>query len=146
METTISVRQMVQIKNTAKNVAADVVKKQRIAKKIVELKKEYDEVSGRIDAWQAPIKSMTGGFTTEDLIVREVKPYMNEDGTQKQDKQGHLLTNTEFIPNTKLVRFDENRRVYVIEIPETPEANITDCSNNSSMKNTEPVTVGPSFD
>lgn len=125
METTISIRQMAQIKNTAKNVAADVVKKNKLAAKIVELKKEYDLTSERIDAWQAPIKSMTNGLTTEDLIIREVKPYLDENGNQKTDKQGNSLTITTYVPNTNKITFDETRRIYVVkeevnEIPQTP--------------------------
>jgi len=115
---TITVRQMAQIKNTAKNVAADVAKKNKIAEKIVALKKEYDEVSARVEAWQAPIRSMANGLTTEELVIREVKPYLDENGNQKVDsKNGNALTITTYTPNTKVVTFDEEKRVYVINTP-----------------------------
>lgn len=60
------------IKRTAQNVASYVAKKESINNKIAALKKELEnEVQPLIDVFQGPIKEMTGGYTTEDLVIKE---------------------------------------------------------------------------
>ena len=56
------------IKRTAQNVERFVVKKTKTLEKIAELQEELESIQRMIDSWQAPIKEMTGGYTTEDLI------------------------------------------------------------------------------
>ena len=60
------------IKRTAQNVATFVTKKEKIDAKIAELEAEKASLQPMIDAFQGPIKDMTGGYTTEDLVQREV--------------------------------------------------------------------------
>ena len=61
------------LKRTAANVRREVSQKERLTKKINELTSELSKVQERIDAWQAPIKSMTGGYSTEELVERVVE-------------------------------------------------------------------------
>lgn len=61
------------LKRTAANVSREVSQKERLTKKINELTAELSKVQERIDAWQAPIKSMTGGYSTEELVERVVE-------------------------------------------------------------------------
>jgi len=56
------------IKRTAQNVERFVVKKTKTLEKIAELQEDLESIQRMIDSWQAPIKEMTGGYTTEDLI------------------------------------------------------------------------------
>lgn len=58
------------IKRNAQNVAQFVTKKAKIDAKIKELEAEKAALQPLIDSFQGPIKAMTGGYTTEDLIVR----------------------------------------------------------------------------
>lgn len=60
------------IKRTAQNVAQFVTKKERLNAKIAELEAEKAALQPIIDSFQGPVKNMTGGYTTEDLVVREV--------------------------------------------------------------------------
>ena len=60
------------IKRTAQNVAQFTTKKEKLDAKIAELEAEKAALQPTIDAFQGPIKEMTGGYTTEDLVRREV--------------------------------------------------------------------------
>ena len=60
------------IKRTAQNVAQFVTKKEKLNAKIAELEAEKASLQPIIDSFQGPIKEMTGGYTTEDLVTREV--------------------------------------------------------------------------
>lgn len=59
------------IKRTAQNVAQFVTKKAKIDAKIAELEEEKASLQPIIDSFQGPIKEMTGGYTTEDLVNKE---------------------------------------------------------------------------
>ena len=60
------------IQRTAQNVAQFVTKKEKLNAKIAELEAEKTALQPIIDSFQGPIKEMTGGYTTEDLVTREV--------------------------------------------------------------------------
>lgn len=59
------------IKRTAQNVATYVQKKEALDKKIAALEEEKAALQPLIDVFQGPIKEMTGGYTTEDLVIKE---------------------------------------------------------------------------
>lgn len=61
------------IKTTAKNVSRFYAQQTKIAEKIDTLKKEYEAVDKTIESFETPIRTMTGGYSTADLINREVK-------------------------------------------------------------------------
>lgn len=73
--------QIAQIKRTAQNVAKYTTQKERLLAKINQLKAELEMTQGMIDGWQGPIKLMTGGFTTEELINRVVT-HTDKDGKE----------------------------------------------------------------
>lgn len=80
------------IKRTAQNVAQFVTKKEKLNAKIAELEAEKSSLQPIIDSFQGPIKEMTGGYTTEDLVTREVVH------TGKMDsKTGKEILQTRFI-------------------------------------------------
>jgi hypothetical protein len=72
MEKKFSKFEIAAIKRTAANVSKDTIAKDKLIKKIEELTKEKEAIQKRIDAWQTPIIEMTGGYTTEDLVIRVV--------------------------------------------------------------------------
>ena len=72
MEKKFSKIEIAVLKRTAQNVSQFVTKKERIDAKIAELENEKASLQPIIDSFQGPIKEMTGGFTTEDLVQREV--------------------------------------------------------------------------
>ena len=72
MEKKFNKIQIAAIKRTAQNVAQFTTKKEKLDAKIAELEAEKTALQPMIDAFQGPIKEMTGGDTTEDLVKREV--------------------------------------------------------------------------
>ena len=98
MEKKFSKIEIAVIKRTAQNVSQFVTKKEKmnaeiekikaskqemidkyaatldekIAAKVAKVQAEIDTLQPIIDSFQGPIKEMTGGYTTEDLITREV--------------------------------------------------------------------------
>lgn len=72
MEKKFSKIEIAVIKRTAQNVNQFVNKKEKINAKIAELEAEKASLQPIIDSFQGPIKEMTGGYTTEDLVQREV--------------------------------------------------------------------------
>ena len=72
MEKKFSKIQIATIKKVAQLVSKDVVTKEKLQKKIAELQEEIAGTQVRIDGFQTPIKQITGGYTTEDLVEREV--------------------------------------------------------------------------
>ena len=69
------------IKRTAQNVAPMVTKKNKIKAKIDALQAEYDSLCTQQEQFEASIRTMTGGYTTEDLVEKVVTKKLNEDGT-----------------------------------------------------------------
>ena len=102
------------IKRTAQNVSQFTTKKAKIDAKIAELEAEKASLQPIIDSFQGPIKEMTGGYTTEDLIVKEVVK------TGKFDnKTGKEILQTRFslkYPDT-VVPVDEEEAAEAVEEP-----------------------------
>lgn len=79
------------IKRTAQNVSPMVSKKRKIVAQIVALKEEYDNLSKMQEQYEASIRTMTGGFSTEDLVTRVVET------TNSVDKNGNPVKITKFV-------------------------------------------------
>lgn len=111
---TISVRQFATVKRVAQNVNPLVVKKNKILSKIVDLKDECTALEAEIEGHEMGIKALTGGLTSEDLVVKRIED------TGKVDKDGKPIKKTVYEPSDKLV-WDEAAGVYNI-IEDTPIA------------------------
>lgn len=109
---TISVRQFATVKRVAQNVNPLVVKKNKILSKIVDLKDECTALEAEIEGHEMGIKALTGGLTSEDLVVKRIED------TGKVDKDGKPIKKTVYEPSDKLV-WDEAAGVYNI-IEDTP--------------------------
>lgn len=79
------------IKRTAQNANQLVTKKNKIIDKIDSLNEELKSLSDMLDKYEAPIKTMTGGYTTEDLVTKVVED------TGKTDKLGHPIKTTKYV-------------------------------------------------
>lgn len=119
---TLTVRQFAGVKRIAQNVNPLVVKKNKIAVKIDELNAEYNALTEEIEGHEMGVKALTGGLTSEDLVVKKVED------TGKVDKNGCPIRTTKYEPKAGIVVFNEEANVYEIhtEEPEvedvTPEA------------------------
>lgn len=79
------------IKRTAQSVASMVIKKNKIKAQLDELQAEYDTLNTMQEQYEAPIKTMTGGYGTEDLVERVVE------NTGKVDKDGKPIKVTKYV-------------------------------------------------
>lgn len=70
------------LKRTAQNVSPLVRQKQKLQAEIAEKQAQVESIQIQLDAFEAPIKEATGGYTTEDLVERVVEV------TEKVDKEG----------------------------------------------------------
>ena len=70
------------LKRTAMNVSPLVRRKQKLQAEIAEREEELKSIQVQLDTYEAPIKEATGGYGTEDLVVRTVEV------TDKVDKDG----------------------------------------------------------
>ena len=105
----ITTRQMAMIKRIAMNVNPLVVKKNKLISKINELTVEIAEINDAIEGNEMGIKSITGGLSSEVLITKTVTD------SGKVDKNGNPIKVTKYEPNTEWVKWNEDKKVYIIE-------------------------------
>lgn len=82
--------QIASFKRTAQNVYPLVRQREKLVKTLRETAEELESIKLQIEAYQMPVKEATGGYTTDDLIVREVVD------TGKLDKNGNPIKQTTF--------------------------------------------------
>lgn len=110
------------IKRTAQNVNPMVTKKNKIKKQIAALSEEYDTLDKMQEQYEASIKTMTGGYSTEDLVDKVIKD------TGKVDKDGKPIKVTQYIlkyPETIIpvsATVDENASADIAAMDEVAEA------------------------
>ena len=78
------------LKRTAMNVSPLVRRKQKLLAEIAERETELDSIQVQINTFETPIKEVTGGYGTEDLVVRTVEV------TDKVDKDGKPIKVTKW--------------------------------------------------
>lgn len=69
--------QLAAIKRAAKNVQPLRNKKARLMQRVEALQNEIEGIDATIEAWEAPVRTMTGGYSSEE-ILRENTPENNE--------------------------------------------------------------------
>ena len=104
----ITTRQMAMIKRIAMNVNPLVVKKNKLISKINELTTEIAEINDAIEGNEIGIMTITGGLSSEVLITKTVTD------SGKVDKNGNPIKVTKYEPNPDIVKWDENKKVYIV--------------------------------
>lgn len=56
------------VKRTAQNTKSLRTKRDKLVAKIAEARLKLDEINEAIEGFEAPIKTMTGGFTSEEIL------------------------------------------------------------------------------
>lgn len=107
------------IKRTAQNVNPMVSKKAKLKKQIDALQEEYDRLDTMQEQYEASIKTMTGGYGTEDLVEKVIET------TNAVDKNGNTVKITKYVlkyPDTIIPVAAENiDSVSPDEVEESPE-------------------------
>ena len=125
----ITTRQMAMIKRIAMNVNPLVVKKNKLISKITELTTEIAEINDAIEGNEMGIKTITGGLSSEVLITKTVTD------SGKVDKNGNPIKVTKYEPNPDIVKWDENKKVYIIN--NVAESAIEEASTYTSEENVD---------
>ena len=108
--TKLTSRQISQIKNIYKANSSIYSRIETLQKHLYKIQEELDEQLAIIEANEAGVKMLTGGFISKQLIKDEQIPQFNEDGTPKMDKEG---------------KYQQKKRVltFVIPVQEPTEDN-----------------------
>lgn len=109
------------IKRTAQNVNAMVTKKTKLKEKIDALQAEYNQIEEAQEQFEAPIRKMTGGYGTEDLVVKVIED------TGKLDKDGKPIKPTKYFlkyPDTILPPTMDNGDGVVDDTEKAPEVEV----------------------
>ena len=125
----ITTRQMAMIKRIAMNVNPLVVKKNKLISKINDLTVEIAEINDAIEGNEMGIKTITGGLSSEVLITKTVTD------SGKVDKNGNPIKVTKYEPNSNIVQWDENKKVYIIN--NVAESAIEEASTYTSEENVD---------
>ena len=102
----LTVRQMAAIKRVAMNVNPLVVKKNKIAAKISELNKEYNDLTEEIQDYEMGVMKLTNGLMSEDIVTKKVED------TGKVDKDGKPIKKTVYEPKEGVLTFNAEANVY----------------------------------
>lgn len=79
------------IKRTAQSVNPMVSKKAKINEQIMALQAEYDQLNTMQEQYEASIRTMTGGYGTEDLVEKVIET------TNSVDKNGKPIKITKYV-------------------------------------------------
>lgn len=114
----LTVRQFAGVKRIAQNVSPLVVKKNKIAAKIDELNAEYNALTEEIEGHEMGVKALTGGLTSEDLVVKKVEDI------GKVNKDGKPIKVTKYEPKAGIMVFNEKANIYEIHVEEPTIDNV----------------------
>lgn len=112
------------LKRTAQNVSPLVIKKQKLIAKKSEIDAELELLQSQIEQFEAPIKDVTGGYGTEDLIERVVET------TDKVDKDGKPVKVTKWC-----LRYPET----IIPVEEAPVVEPSEEEPNEGLEGSNEV-------
>ena len=131
----ITTRQMAMIKRIAMNVNPLVVKKNKLISKINDLTVEIAEINDAIEGNEMGIKTITGGLSSEVLITKTVTD------SGKVDKNGNPIKVTKYEPNSDIVKWDENKKVYIVN--NVAESAIEEASTYTSGEDVDTTDSAP---
>ena len=107
------------IKRTAQNVNPMVSRKAKIKEQINALQAEYEQLDTMQEQYEASIKTMTGGYSAEDLVEKIIET------TGAVDKNGKPVKVTKFVlkyPETVIpVAAEETEGTTTTEVDDTKE-------------------------
>ena len=117
MSKTLKIREVAALKRTAQNNYPLIAKREKLIEQMAELQKEFDVINAQIEGAETGSKAMTGGFTSLDLIERQVIP------TGKLDTNGKEIKVTKFVPKEGALTLNEDGGYDILlTIPEAPAA------------------------
>ena len=130
------------LKRTAQNVSPLVRRKQKLQAEIAEREEEMASIQKQLDTYEAPIKEATGGYGTEDLVIRtvEVPDKMDKDGKPVKVTKWNLKYPETIVPE------EETEEVNDTEVPDTEEAPVETTTEVAGHAEVSPEFADPNFD
>ena len=125
------------LKRTAQNVYPLVRSKTKLIEGIEAAQQELESIQVQIDSYQGPIIGQTGGYSTEDLITREVVD------TGKVDDKGRAIKSTVYkltYPETIVPEVSDEEAVALAEEEAMAEADANP-SYDEAIGNGNPETL-----
>ena len=101
----LTVRQMAVVKRVAQNVSSLVDKKAKALSKIHQLENEIATLDTEISGHEVGIKTLTDGYTSEDLVVKQVE--------NKFNTKGEEVKATKYVPSDIVVYSEEDKCYYI---------------------------------
>lgn len=128
---TLSIRNVAALKRTAQNNYPLIAKREKLVEQIAQLQDELNIVNAQIEGAETGSKAMTGGFTSLDLIDRQVV------FTGKLDANGKELKQTKYVPREGALALNEDG-TYSIILP-VPEVQPEDPVVEAGVDGTETI-------
>ena len=131
----ISARQFASIKRIYMNVSPLIVKKNKLISKINELTVEIAQINDEIAGNEMGVKALTGGYSSEQLIIRTVE------NTGKVNSNGSAIKSTKYSPNPEYITWNEETKKYELKelVEETSENTEVEDTVNVEPTDIEPV-------
>ena len=131
----ISASQFASIKRIYMNVSPLIIKKNKLISKINELTLEIAQINDEIAGNEMGVKALTGGYSSEQLVVRTIE------NTGKIDKNGNAVKSTKYSPNPEYITWNEETKKYELKelVEETPENTEVENTENVEPTDIEPV-------
>ena len=104
------------IKRTAASVNKYVERKKKLLAQQDSINAELESISTMLNTWEEPIKQMTGGYTTEDLVIKHVITTDKSQAIKFELKYPETLVPCGDVDNVDDVNF-ENHEVTDTEVP-----------------------------
>lgn len=130
------------LKRTAQNVSPLVRRKQKLQAEIAEREEEMASIQKQLDTYEAPIKEVTGGYGTEDLVIRtvEVTDKMDKDGKPVKVTKWNLKYPETIIPEKETEEVSDRE---LLDTDETPVEFPTEVVGHTEVS---PEFADPNFD
>lgn len=135
---TIKFRDFAAVKRVAQNVNPLVAKKEKIANKINQLNKEYNDLCQTIEGHEMGIKALTGGYTSEDLLTRVMVETgeLDDKGKPKKTPKWQLKEG---------VTYNKEKNVYEVNIEE-PSVNEVNSDEIDDSEKVDEKEINPSVE
>ena len=131
----ISASQFASIKRIYMNVSPLIIKKNKLISKINELTLEIAQINDEIAGNEMGVKALTGGYSSEQLVIRTVED------TGKVDKNGNAVKSTKYSPNPEYITWNEETKKYELKelVEEAPKDTEVEDTVNVEPTDIEPV-------
>ena len=90
----ISAIQLAQVKRIAQNISSLEKKRQATQAKINKLQEELNTIEEGIETWETPVKAMTGGRTSSEILIKEDNKYVINPEIVKQEGSSYEILET----------------------------------------------------